>query len=408
MPAPVVRLSTSVRSAPLAVTRRHARRLARTLGITRVTDITRLDSVGVPVFASIRPDACPGSLCVNAGKGLRAGEASVGAYMEAIEFAFAEYNRAGLTVIDAPAAAVYEGRARPDSLLDFCPLLDTEIPLDAPMACVAAEDVATGELFLVPAELVFLPYPLDPDTPRYFGSSSNGLASGNSVLEASIHGLAEVIERDIWSFRTMDDQSRLVDPATFPAALGRIVASIRRAGLRLYVRNVPNDFRLPYFTATIVDEHRLDPIFVNGGHGCHPSREVAITRAITESLQSRLSFIHGGRDDLTDAYDRYDGWPAKRRLAHAERLIALASRRDAMIRFGEVVADPVPSNLDALWAALVSAVMRVHPTRVLRVTYTPPSLPLQVVRILVPGLEFFSMACARVGRRLGDHVGRLN
>ena len=60
---------------------------------TRVTDITRLDWAGVPVYASIRPEAYPGSLCVNAGKGVTPLEAQVGAYMEAIEYAFAEYGR---------------------------------------------------------------------------------------------------------------------------------------------------------------------------------------------------------------------------------------------------------------------------------------------------------------------------
>ena len=294
------------------MTRRHARALARALGISRVTDITRLDSVGVPVFASIRPDASPGSLCVNAGKGLRFAEARVGAYMEAIEFAFAEYNRAGLAVIEAPAGAVYEGAAREDSILDFCPRLGTEIPLDRPIACVAAADIVTGESFLGPAELVFMPFPADAGSPSYFGANSNGLASGNTVIEATIHALAEVIERDICSFYTMDDVSALVQPDTYPPALRRILHAIARAGLTLYVRNVPNRFRMPFFTATVVDEHRLDPVFVNGGQGCHPNRDVAITRAITESLQSRLSLIHGGRDDLTDAYDRYDGWTPER------------------------------------------------------------------------------------------------
>ena len=396
-----------MRTAPLAVTHRHARKLARVLGITRVTDITRLDTVGVPVFASIRPDASRGSLCVNAGKGLRFAEASVGAYMEAIEFAFAEYNRAGLPVVTAPAAAVYEGASREDAILDFCPQLGTEIPLDTPIACVTADDVVTGEPFLVPAELVFLPFPATAGSPRYFGSSSNGLASGNTVIEASVHGLAEVIERDIRSFYAMDEVSALVDPSTFPPSLRRLLGAIGRAGLTLYVRSVPNDYRLPYFTATIVDEHRIDPLFVNGGHGCHPSRDIALTRAITEALQSRLTFIHGGRDDLTEAYDRYEGWTPEQRTGHAQRVIAIAARPDGTIRFDDVTADPAPADLEGLWSTLVAAVMRVHRTRILRVTYTPAALPLQVVRILVPGLEFFTVASARVGRRLGDHVCRL-
>lgn len=396
-----------MRTASLAVTRRHARALARTLGITRVTDTTRLDNVGVPVFASIRPGASRGSLCVNAGKGLRFDEARVGAYMEAIEFAYAEYNRAGLEVVHVPAGSVYEGPARADSIVDFCPRLGMEIPLDELMACVTATDIATGQSFLVPAELVFLPLPAQAGSSRYFGANSNGLASGNTVTEATIHALAEVIERDVCSFYTLDDISALVAPDSFPTALRPVIRKIRRGGLALYVRSVPNRFRMPFFTATVVDQHRIDPVFINGGQGCHPRREVALTRAITEALQSRLSFIHGGRDDLTDAYDRYEGWTAHQRSAQARRIIALAARSAPTMRFEDVVADPAPADLDGLLAALVAAIRRVHPTRILRVTYTPATLPLQVVRVLVPGLEFFTLASRRVGRRLGDHVSRL-
>ena len=45
------------------------------------------------------PTAAPGSLCVNAGKGLRSIEAEVGAYMEAIEFALAEPGASNVAVI---------------------------------------------------------------------------------------------------------------------------------------------------------------------------------------------------------------------------------------------------------------------------------------------------------------------
>lgn len=378
--------------------------MARALGISRVTDITRLDTVGAPVFASIRPDAQPGSLCVNAGKGLRMAEARVGAYMEAIEFAFAEFNRAGLRVVPRQAAEVYEGPGRADSILDFCPQMGAAIPLDDPLPCVEAEDIETRERFFVPAELVFLPFAAGDDGPRYFGANSNGLASGNSVLEATVHGLAEVIERDICSFYQMDDESALVDPATLPASLSRVLGGTRRAGLALYVRTVVNPFRMPFFTATVVDHHRIDPVFVNGGQGCHPSPEIALTRAVTEALQSRLSFIHGGRDDLTDTYARYDGWTAARRDAQARRIIARAARPEPAIAFGAVPADPPARRLEGLLRQMVNAIRRVHPTRVLRVVYTPPALPLQVVRILVPGLEFFTLTSARVGHRLAAHV----
>src|SRR3954464_14840334 len=150
-------MSSSFRAEPLRVTLANAKALAPQLGISRVTDITRLDWVGVPVFASIRPDAQRGSLCVNAGKGLRVNEARVGAYMEAIEYAFAEYNRASLKVSMIPAGDVYLGRTHPQSILDFCPVMNAEIDLDENIACVKAKEISSGRMFQVPAELVFLP-----------------------------------------------------------------------------------------------------------------------------------------------------------------------------------------------------------------------------------------------------------
>jgi len=35
------------------------------------------------------------------------------------------------------------------------------------------------------------------------------------------------------------------------------------------------------------------------GHGCHPCRAVALSRALTEAAQSRLTMISGSRDDVT-------------------------------------------------------------------------------------------------------------
>src|ERR1700712_3043134 len=85
-------LSSSLRERPLELTYQYALEKAKDLNITRVTNTTFLDKVGVPVFASIRPQG--NSLCVNAGKGFTVNEAKIGALMEAIEFAYGEYGHA--------------------------------------------------------------------------------------------------------------------------------------------------------------------------------------------------------------------------------------------------------------------------------------------------------------------------
>ena len=81
---------------------RLARTLMSELGISRVMDITRMDRLGLPVFASVRPRGA--RLRVHAGKGIRPEEAEVGALMEAVEFAVAESIDTSCELVPAPNA----------------------------------------------------------------------------------------------------------------------------------------------------------------------------------------------------------------------------------------------------------------------------------------------------------------
>jgi ribosomal protein S12 methylthiotransferase accessory factor len=400
-----VRLSSSLRAECLEVTLERARAFAKDLGISRVTDITRLDCVGVPVFASIRPDAQPGSLCVNAGKGITIAEARAGAYMEAIEYAFAEYNRAALDVLPAPAGEIYEGKSRRPAILDFCPVMNAKIDLAEPLPCVEAKDVCSGRKYLVPAELVFLPLPSHLGGGRYFGANSNGLCSGNSVLEATIHGIAEVIERDICSFQAINDTSELVISRSLPSSIKKIESSLLAVGMNLLVRYVDNIFQIPYFMAVVAESKAIDPIYVSVGYGCHPLKEIAVTRAVCEALQSRLSFIHGGRDDLVNRYKRFKGASARQQARYADQLLARVSRNGSSIRFRSVSdRAPLISDLTSALDVLIHTLTRNGFKHVLRLVYTPPQSRLKVLRIIIPRLECFTETTARVGVRLRDYV----
>ncbi len=399
------RLSSSLRAERLDVTLDRARLLAQSLGISRVTDITRLDCVGVPVFASIRPDAQPGSLCVNAGKGITVAEARVGAYMEAIEYAFSEYNRASLQILWAPAEEIYEGKTRRAAILDFCPVINAEIDLEEPLPCVKAKDISSGRNYLVPAELVFLPYPAPFGDGRYFGANSNGLCSGNSLVEATIHGITEVIERDICSFQAINDSSELLSNRSLPSAIRKIESSLSSAGMNLYVRYQENIFQIPYFMAVVAESKPSNPIYVSVGYGCHPLKEIALTRAVCEALQSRLSFIHGGRDDLVNRYNRFKRASGYQKTLYADNLLARVSHNGSSLRFGSIPdCSRAVSDLTSALNVLVDVLARNGFKHVLRVIYTPPHLPLQVLRIIVPRLECFTETTARVGVRLRDYV----
>ncbi|HEY2514701.1 MAG TPA: YcaO-like family protein [Polyangiaceae bacterium] len=401
---PTVHLSSSLRATPPEVTLARAKARAPALGISRVTDITRLDRVGLPVYASIRPTAVPGSLCVNAGKGLRPIEAEVGAYMEAIEFALAEPGAAGLATVSAKCRDVHDGHVRPEAILDFCPRLGTSVRLEAPIDCVEAEDIVTGKSALVPAELVFLPFRPSKRHVSLFGATSNGLASGNTRLEATVHGLCEVLERDIKSFEAVQDTSVPVDLATVEGLPRAIVETIREADLDLYVRTVRNDFGLAYFVAIINDRDAYAPHLLNGGFGCHPHRSVAFVRAVAEAAQSRLSFIHGGRDDLTDVEQRYRRWSAKKKRAFVESVVERAAHGPAMPMHAIDDWSADVKSVEACRDMLLECLVTLGFGHVYQVPLTRPEDELQVVRVIVPRAEMFTETVPRVGVRLRDHA----
>src|SRR5262249_9755006 len=152
-------------------------------------------------------------------------------------------------IVSAEVRDVLDGRARKGAILDLCPRLGEQIRVDSPMDCVAAEEISSGERALGPAELVFLPFRPRARFRGIFGASSNGLASGNTVREATVHGLAELIERDVRSFQAVRDTSRPIDLDTVDGPGAELVRSVLAAGLELYVRAAENVFGLPYFTA---------------------------------------------------------------------------------------------------------------------------------------------------------------
>ena len=221
-----------------------------------------------------------------------------------------------------------------------------------------------------------------------------------------MHALSEVIERDIRSFEGLSDTSVLVDLDSIGGPARDLVGAIREAGLRLFVRVVPNTFGVPYFSAILFDPETHSPYFINAGFGCHPHRSVALVRAICEAAQSRLSFIHGGRDDLEDGYVQFRSWPHKRKRAHMTRMVAGAARgQDRAVPFAET----------GDWSGECSSVARCEQWLVerlyaagfvslLRATFCRPNDSLQVVKVIVPGLEYFSEKSYRAGKRLRDHA----
>ncbi|MDN5850406.1 MAG: YcaO-like family protein, partial [Nitrococcus sp.] len=331
-------------------------------------------------------------------------EAEVSAYMEAIEYFFAEPGVGNLRTEWGTPRDVIGAATEPavDAILDYAPILHRRAALDAPILLASARDIETGEDRAVPAELIY--YPAPPVGQSLFGASTNGLASGNSILEATYHALAELIERDIWSFEIIRQHSMLVAETSLPDAARDIVERAEGKGLRLIVRTVPNDYAVPFFVAFLFDPQRPCRRFFNGGWGCDLDRTVALMQAVTEAVQSRLAFLHGGRKVPRAAAPPWPGGHTEDEASLVARHVLGVCDASSVTSYDDVPALCVPGPLEQRLDRLIDHLRSVIAAPICRCVLTPPDAPLHVVRLVVPLLESFKETRIRVGRRLKSEI----
>jgi YcaO-like protein with predicted kinase domain len=270
-------------------------------GITRLARITGLDVIGIPVWSAIRPNSR--TLAASQGKGLDDAAAQASAVMEAIEVAVAESGSFAARLCSA-SELIAEGR----SAAALSGLLRSGAIAPSPeeaIEWIEGYDLLRDAAVWVPVESATL---FAGEAPSRYWQSTDGLASGNALWEAVVHGLCERIERDalaLWSLRNdAHVAAQCRDPRRWEdAELDRLVGLIEGAGLQLRLFDISSDIAAPTFLAVISPapngrEAAWRHFDLSSGSGCHPSPMRAAIRAVTEAAQTRLTTISGNRDDF--------------------------------------------------------------------------------------------------------------
>ena len=171
----------------------------KTAGITRVADITDLDRIGMPVFTAIRPTAEYGAISIYGGKGITKDHAKASAMMEGFERYSAEKQDSDETVIATADEIAEKGNPVELKSLNLPQKFEKEDLSSLKLEWSLTRDLISGNDYYVPSNAVFHPYTPESNIQSLFKSNTNGLASGNVLEEAILHGIFEVIERDAWS-----------------------------------------------------------------------------------------------------------------------------------------------------------------------------------------------------------------
>ena len=369
------------------------------IGVTRIADITNLDRLGIPIFSAIRPSAAPGAISIYSGKGSTEQRARISAIMESFERCLAERPGVNANIeggISAPALVESYATA-----IENCSVLDPKALLLAQpfnpsslMEWVGAYDLMSGEETFISANAVYHPYDAPGQCQKLFLSNTNGLASGNVLEEAILHGLLEVIERDAISTAQFSrDLGKEIVLTEEDGYLYELAQKFKDAGVELKVWLVPTDTGIPTVIAATDDAKLKDPALLVMGAGSHLKPEIAVARAITEAAQSRVVQIQGAREDTDrEGFIRSVGYDRMKRLnwfwfEEGEK-ISLSEVQDLSRKSPAESIDVILEKLKGL------------AEKVLVVDLSREEIAVPVVRVIIPGFELFTIDRDRKGKRI--------
>jgi ribosomal protein S12 methylthiotransferase accessory factor len=376
---------TTQRSIAVSETLRRIKPLFSRAGITRLADITGLDCLGIPVTMAIRPNGR--TLGNHAGKGTTLEAAMASAAMEALENHYADEWRPD--TVRCSYAQIQEQGAVPAwrelPLARYAPS-----PEHWPYLWAWGWDLVHQEQVALPVSMMHMGNRhsriLDLCA---FQITSNGLASGNSLIEAIHSGLLEVVERDASTCHKVRWLHRRVPPpvldiATVEQPTARaLLDQLNAADVDTVVFDCSVDTVTPVYMVDVIDRSRQ----VAGtfrGYGAHLDPEVALVRAITEAVQARTVTIAGSRDDIYR--HRYVHRGSDREYERVDALRSGAGPQAAPLGQSE---STVTVEHDVL--LLIERLRSAGLDRVIVVQMSGADSPISVVKIVVPGLEGYQM-----------------
>lgn len=347
------------------------------------------------------------------GKGRTDTQARVGAVCEAIE-RFNGIYRDAEPATRASYATVADRAVHPEELLLFSDeqyagrgpwnaaqqssyhIVPDRLDPDHAIDWTAAWSLTGDRERLVPSAYCWFGHP-DARERFFCASDANGNAAGNTVEEAVLQGLLELVERDavaIWWYNRLRRPAFALDALNEPY-VDLVRAHYQRINRNLWLLDLTTDLGIPVFCAV---SQRLngptEDLLI--GFGAHLDVRTAALRALTE-LNQFLPAVTEINPDGTTRYWMDDpdaiAWWTTARLQSNPYLRAADTEPSQPAAFEALATDDLAEDVRRCVGLLEAA-----GHEVLVLDQTRPDIELAVVKVMAPGLRHF-------WRRLGK--GRL-
>lgn len=348
------------------------------LGITRVAAQTGLDRVGIPVWCAYTPNAK--AIVIAQGKGMDDDSARTSAAMEAVERVIATQPDCELHT--SSYATLQETGKFAHKMTILLSSGGQPITDDEQIDWTPARRLIDHSDIWVPYDAVC--FDRTRPNPRFW-LSTDGLASGNTLNEAILHGLLERVERDALALWAIDMpqrrfQNRIQLTSLADDTIQTMLRRIDQAGLEIALFNITSDLGVPCISALMrpkeASNRKPRHVDVTLGAGCSPFPLVAAARAISEAVQSRMTFIAGARDDLMPETFSRPVDPSLLRAFTGPEAVCIK-------QLAELPGETTELALDALLKRLQTHGI----SELFAVDLTPDWLPVSVAKVMAPQLE---------------------
>jgi ribosomal protein S12 methylthiotransferase accessory factor len=261
---------------------------------------------------------------------------------------------------------------------------DPSMPID----WSPAWSVSERRTVWVPSAFCYFGHP-DIRAQFFCMADANGTAAGNTIEEATLQGLLEVIERDavaLWWYNRIPRERVDLDSFDIPyvRALQDYHARLNR---EIWVLDITSDVGVPVFVGVSrrVDRPVEDLII---GFGAHLDPRLALLRALTEVNQFLPAILKSNADGSTKYWfhdpDAVNWWQTA--TIASQPYVAPDPRRPArcLADYPQLWTDDLKDDVERTVAGLAALG---HQTLVM--DQTRPDIGFSVAKVIVPGLRHF-------------------